>query len=45
MAKKKTNLMKESRRHSLSDVRADRSSPTEHTAEIAVASHSAAEIE
>ena len=35
----------ESRSHSLSDVRVDRNSAAEHTAEIAVASHRAAEIE
>jgi len=35
----------ESRSHSLSDVRTDRNNAAEHTAEIAVASHRAAEIE
>jgi hypothetical protein len=35
----------ESRSHSLSDVRTDRNNAAEHAAEIAVASHRAAEIE
>ena len=35
----------EFRTHSLSDVRTDRNNATEHAAEIAVASHRAAEIE